>query len=418
MNDEKLDKHNATHENRSSEGEPAARDKSEKQAEEMSTVETADTPAPTTQRSAHDSRQTEKTPLRPVQNSGVLVLQWLSYAFWLWFHIATAVLVGMVINYHVSSSNADVWGSQMAYPLAAVMIMLAIALVTDYFYTRFEPEKKTGGANVIMLLHIVPFILIAIGALVTIVFSLLTMLLNSDPLATIDGPLQVMVVAFVVAVLFGLLAARLFFGNRRHMRKIAWAVFVATALVAMTASVVGPVMTTMRTKNDRLIERTLPSLAIDIRNYAREHDALPKTLSDVTHDDGEDKKAVQKLIDERLVEYKPNTEPARDGNVLSPGDTNDDSVLEPMIVRPGTSGHVNPTRFYYQLCTTYMQERKDKYTYSEPEPYDGTSAGVSISEADAMYRNNVPRVTSHPAGKVCYNLYADGKYPNNVRPRY
>jgi len=341
-------------------------------------------------------------------SGGLLVLQWLSYAFWLWFAVSTAWLAGVVINYYVSHSHAYEWGGQLAYPLAAVIIMLIISLVTDWFYAKHEPAKKTGGANIIMLLHVVPFVLFAIGSLITLVFSLITMLLNSDPVNNVDGPLQVMLVAAVTAVLFGIISARAFLGERRRARTIVWIVAGVLALGFIIASIAGPAAEAGRTKRDRLIETALPSLSSDIREYTVKYNKLPAKLSDVTHNNTSSAAAVQKLIDQNLVTYKPNSLPAEDGNSFTPGDDpvamNGSSKTSSSTAYP--NDYTQAKHYFYQLCTTYQYEKKSRYNYADNRPTYTTDLS---SGATADYRYDyVSSISEHPAGQVCYNLYADG----------
>lgn len=338
---------------------------------------------------------------------GVLVLQWLSYAFWFWFSLSVSWLAGVVISYLISGSNY-VQNELLAYSLASVIIMLIVALVTDVFYAKYEPVRKTGGANVIMLLHVVPFILIAIGALVTVVFALIRMLLNADPVASTDGPVQVMLVGGVVALLFALAAGRAFYGHRKRVRFGILGVFIALAIGFIIAAFAAPAADAIRTKQDRLIEQGLPSLATDIRNYAEKNDKLPATLGDVTHEDSYSADVVQKIINDKLVTYKANTLPTSTGNSYSPGEAPDSPVA---AMDTGVSYRLGSTkvkRFYYQLCTKFQNEKKSEYNYSENSANYTTdlSAGVKSS-----YRYSyVTTISSHPAGEVCYNLYADGKY--------
>lgn len=361
-------------------------------------------PSPATAKEGHTS-------------GGLLVLQWLSYAFWLWFSISVSVLAGIVINYFVSGSKSYQWGNELAYPLASVIIMLVIALVADKVYAKHEPAKKSGGANVIMLLHVVPFILIGIGALVTVVFSCITMLLNSDPLASVDGPLKIMAVSLIVALLFGLISARAFYGGNSKVRRITWLAAAVLAIGFIIAAIAGPAMDAIRTKDDRLVEQALPSLASDIRTYASENNKLPAQLGDVTHEDTYLSAAVQKLIDSKLVTYKANTI-ASASSSYDPTDVNVSSCVDTAVSgvcydRTAKAPYAGVKRFYYQLCTTYKREKKSAYSYTDDANYTvGSSAGVA-----ADYRSSyVTSIDSHPAGEVCYNLYADGKYASVITP--
>lgn len=388
---------------------------------DMPTVSTS----PTAESVAPTKEEVIATPPIPPQaaqkgqssSGGVLVLQWLTYAFWFWFAVSTSWLAGVVINFFVAGSTSySEWGSQLAYPLASVIITLLIALVADFFYAKHEPEKKTGGANVIMLLHVVPFVLVAIGALVTIVFALINMLLNSDPITDTDGPLQIMLVALVVVVLLGLAAVRAFFGSKPRIRLIAKLAFVAVAAGFIVAGIAGPAVEAVRTKDDRLIEQALPSLSGDIRNYVSENNKLPASLSDVTYGESSySASAVQKLIDSKLVTYKANTLPSSNSS-YDPSDIRTQLCVDSPtagVCSPDSSPDSSSTkRFYYQLCTSYKTERKDRYNYSERNVYTkGDSVGTAL---DYRY-NYVSSISAHPAGDVCYNLYADSGY-GSIKP--
>ncbi|MBP6037727.1 MAG: hypothetical protein KA604_00110 [Candidatus Saccharimonas sp.] len=343
-------------------------------------------------------------------SSGVAVLQWLAYAFWFWFAIATTWLAGVVINFFVAGSQTSEWGSVVAYPLATVIIVLLIAFVTDFFYAKYEPAKKSGASYVIMLLHVVPFVLTAICGLVVMVFATINMILNSDPVLGSNGPMQVLLTALVTTVLFSVLSARVFFGGvKATIRKSAWGLFIVVALCSVIAAIAGPAAEANRTKQDRLIEAALPSLAGDIRDYAVKYDKLPATIGDVTHESTTSSSYVQKALDQKLITYKPNTLPASTGNNYNPGDDTGDGI-EPMPANVKSLMYDdNAKTFYYQLCTTYTAEKKSSYNYTESRGVEYTtnmSAGVT---ADYRY-DSLYSISSHPKGTVCYNLYATGKY--------
>lgn len=342
-------------------------------------------------------------PTHQSENSGgVLVLQWLIYAFWGWFGASMVWLAGTVFTYFVTHSASVDWSQLLAYPLAAVIILFIIALVTDMLYRRREPAKKQGAANVIMLLHVVPFVLIAIGGLITFVFCLLTMMLNTSPVRAVDGPFIAMLTSLVGVAVYALIAIRIFFGAKKaRVRLMTWGIFCATALALIIAAFAGPASDAIRTKQDRLIEQTLPTLSSDIRSYVAKNNKLPANLTDVTHSDSSSSAMVQEMLSKKLVTYKPNTLPATDGNSYSPEDTTS--------TKSGVSASIYPynpkqsKRYYYQLCVTYKGEKKDSYTYRDTATMTTNgSAGVA---ADYRY-DSVYSISSHPAGNVCYNLYA------------
>ncbi len=340
-------------------------------------------------------------------SGGVLVLQWLTYAFWGWFGVSTIWLAATVFTYFVTHSSSVEWSGLLAYPLAAVIILFIIALITDILYRRREPVKKVGAANVIMLLHVVPFVLIAISGLITVVFCLITMVLNSSPLKTTDGPFITMLTSLVGVLIYATLAARVFFGGRKAVvRTVALSLFGVLAIGLIIAALVGPASDAVRTKQDRLIEEALPSLSSDIRSYVSKNNKLPEKLTDITHTDTDNSAMVQQMIDEKLVTYKPNTLPSSTGNTYNP----DDEAMTTTKSSAGASILPYPTtgkKYYYQLCVTYKGEKKSSYNYTND--MNSTTSGNAGVASDYRY-NTVYSISSHPAGNVCYNLYAGDDY--------
>ncbi|MBC7764498.1 US12 family protein [Microbacteriaceae bacterium] len=326
---------------------------------------------------------------------GTLVLQWLSYAFWGWFGTSLAVLAGITFGYFIAGSDATFWGDSLAYPLAAVIVMLVIALVTDFFYARHEPVAKKGAASVIMLIHVVLYMLTVVGALIGIVFSIIRMIITAGPTDTMDGSKVFMLTAFVTALVFGGISLRaLFAGKKVGVRKTFWLAMSILALGFVVASIAGPAMKANSTKNDRLIESALPSLSSDIQQYTRTNDKLPATLSDVKSSYGEmADDQVQRIIERNLVTYKPNSRPVKTDSVIP--ETSGASIKKQSTAVPANTSTGTKT-FYYQLCVTYKEAKSSKYdSYSSPY---------------ADYTNTTVNTYQHAKGNVCYDVSADGKY--------
>jgi hypothetical protein len=330
---------------------------------------------------------------------GTLVLQWLSYAFWGWFGASLSVLAGITFGYFIAGSEATFWGDSLAYPLAAVIVMLVIALVTDFFYARHEPVVKKGAASVIMLIHAVVYLLTVVGALIAIVFSAIRMIITASPIDTMEGSKVTMLTALVTAVVFGGISLRaLFAGKKRGVRKMFWLLMSVLALGFVVASIAGPAMKANSTKNDRLIEDALPVLAMDIRSYTQNNDKLPASLSDVKSSYGDmANDQVQTMVDKGLVTYKPNTKPVKTDkidSIQSPtagvSATKSQTTLTPAEPSTGTK------TFYYQLCVTYKEAKSSKYY----------SSGMSYDDSVSMTVDT----DQHAKGNVCYDVSADGKY--------
>ena len=148
------------------------------------------------------------------------------------------------------------------------------------------------------------------------------------------------------------------------VKKVFLPFMVAVALIVIVLGVVGPISYERSTKSDRLISNNLSTLNYAIQDYARDNNALPSNLNDVSVD-GEAKK----LVTDSLVEYKPNTQESEDSSTSSRYSTRSSQT------------------FYYQLCVTYKQASGSSRSYSRTSSY---STYVSAY--------------SHPAGDVCYKL--------------
>ncbi len=313
-------------------------------------------------------------------SGGVMVLQWLSYAFWGWFGVAFTWLTGVVTAYFVSGNSVDVVAG-LAYPLASVIVMGILAAVTDLIYARREPAQKVGGANAIMLIHVVLFVLIAVAAAVTAVFACISMLLNTDPSAGTDAQVIVIWTSVSTILLFALSAVRALFGGRKPLfRRIHWIAMAVFAVVIIVLSLVGPVAGVQSTKDDRIIEEGLPSVSNAIRTYVVDNDTLPTTLSQLKKDNAIDSSAaMDQLIDRGMVRYTPNVKPA----------TQDDySELY-------NYGYKSGKTYYYRLCVTYAHVKKSSGIY--------TSDTASVSGGG--YESYL-YVYSHGKGEKCYDMEA------------
>lgn len=331
---------------------------------------------------------TKPAPDTPVHHGsgGLMVLQWLSYAFWGWLGVALTWLTTAIAVYFVTGNSDDIPGL-LAYPLAAVIVMALIAVPTDLIYARREPAQKTGGQNAIMLIHTVLFVLIAVGAAVTAVFAWISMILNTDPSEGVDGQVIALWACLTACVVFGTLAVRVLFGGKRTLlRRVYWIVAGAATVGLVITSIAGPVAGSQATKDDRVIEQGLPYVAQMINSYADKKDKLPTSLRQAQESDtssAADNAAVKELVDRGLVRYTPNTKEAD-----KYGD--DEGVNYDSHYSYGTT-------YYYRLCVTYRNIKKSSGSYTSAD-----SVGSSSS-----YRTYVS-INGHAKGEVCYNLETSG----------
>lgn len=315
------------------------------------------------QPAAYDSAATAH-PQHPPTNAGLIVLQWLTYAFWGWTVLALSVLTATVVANFIADADT---GDFTPYGIAAVLVLLPIAAVCDYFYSKQEPVKKVGAASIVMVIHAVLFALFAIGSLITAVISLVSMFTSSGG---IDAAQTTLVSALIIFVFY--LATFLRTLNPVNFpaikRFFITFMIVCVGLIALLG-LIGPTARARATRNDRLIESNLSSVTSEIGHYARDNQKLPSDLNQLDLDTD-----AQQLVDKNLVTYQPNTK-------------------QPKVITSNYSSSTSKskdTTFYYQLCATYKEASKNKYGSYGNYGDDGYDTYVSTY--------------NHKAGQNCYKL--------------
>ncbi len=295
-----------------------------------------------------------------------IVIQWLTYAFWGWTAIAILVITSMVLTFYMQS--ADI-ASMLPYSIAAVSVLLPISIVCEILYRKREPAKKTGASSVIMIIHAVLFALCGVGALVTIVLNLVKLLISNSSLESTSSQVF-LYAAIVMVVVYAVLFFRTIIPEKLFKFRIAVSGFmVLVSIVLIAVAAIGPITNEMKTKNDKLIENSLPYIVDAIEKYYAENNSLPATLNEVTLNGD-----VDKLKSEKLVTYINETDLSQ-------------TIDE---------------RYRYQLCANYVQADDTTYT-NGPYGYP--------TETDAIYKYS-PYVDTygHAAGKVCYKLSVGNSY--------
>lgn len=303
---------------------------------------------------------TEKQPQPSEQSApshgsaGVLVLQWLTYAFWGWLVLALLWLMGVVLANALTDEPST---SMIPYAVAASIVLLPLAFVTDLFYRKYEPLKKVGGAAIIMIIHTVLFALLGIVSLIVTIFTALSMAIEASGS---DAPLVVIGTAGFATLLY----AGAFMRTLNPFKSTKPLFIYSLVMVGITAvlllfAIVGPLAKSVATRGDRLIEQNLSSVEASIGNYVRENNKLPNSLEDITLS-GE----AEQLIEQDLVEYKKEAS-----------------------VTTSIGGSV-ATEHRYQLCVTYAEAKGD---YVRPYQYKGEYTTYAST-------------SSHGEGRICYKL--------------
>jgi len=307
--------------------------------------------------------------------SGHIILQWLTYAFWLLTVIAMSILTVTVLANYITGFDT---GDFTPYSVAAVIVLLPVALICDIFYSKHEPLKKTGPASIVMVIHAVIFALSAASSIITVVFSLITIILNSS--TTVSKSTTVTFYSsIVIAVLF---LATLF----RTIRPVKMLWINRTFIIFMTAIVgifcilafAGPIHNASLTKNDKLIAANISSLYTAVNDYSHKNSRLPDSLN-VLSLSGDTKQ----LVDKNLVTYKQDS---------TPPDASADTVNQIDLNTTTGVGATSAAKVYYfQLCVDYVKESSNIYKNS----YSSSVGDEYNTYVDAYY---------HPAGNFCYKL--------------
>ncbi|MCX6728978.1 MAG: hypothetical protein NTV39_04415 [Candidatus Saccharibacteria bacterium] len=311
---------------------------------------------------------TEKKP--GFDGAALVVLQWLSYALWGFTVIAMSTLAAAVLTFYITGSNI---GDVVLYSLAAVLVLLPISLICDVLYLKNEPDTRTRSSSVVMTVHAVLLALLGIGSLITIAFSLVSLIVGSTGH---DGIMVTLYTSLIVALLFGLLFLRTVLPKKySKIRYFFMTIMVISVVLVCVFGIFGPIADAQVTRNDKLIEANLPTVGEAITTYATDNNQLPPTLSDLklTGD-------AKKIVTDKLVTYKIEASSMKK-NIEAPAD------------------------YYYQLCVTYKKASADQNI--TPTPVYGSSSSSSansmITPTGSDYSYYVTTVP-HPAGDKCYKL--------------
>lgn len=302
-------------------------------------------------KTAKASVKKQATPER--SGPGVIVLQWLTYAFWGWGALALLWLVYMVLLSFMTERSP---GDAALYAIAATLVLLPLSVACDVFYVRREPLKKAGASMVVMVFHAVIFAVLGIGALIAAVFSLIQLYVGSgDSTSTQVWLYSFLIAAAVYALLF--MRALNPFSSQKPARLFPVAM-VAIVGVFVVLGFVGPLAVERESRDDRRIEAHLSGVQHEINNYIYANKQLPKDLQVLNITDN----GARQLVDDELVTYKQRGTVAKDNGA---------------------------SEYRYELCVSYVRASSTGYrSYSDGE----------YSEYLDSY--------NHPKGEACYSLKA------------
>ncbi len=351
-------------------------------------------PATPVESSVKQEQPQAATPAEPVAaaaktNPGLLVLQWLVYAFWGWSALATSWLAVMAISFLFDADKAGhMFDVTIAYALAATVVLYLIALVSDIFYLKHEPAQKTGGTMVIMIIHAVIFALFGIGWLIAAVFGGVQLLIgDSDEL---NGTLAFITTALLMTVVYGATLLRtLRPAGRTLIPRIYWIAMTVLVVALVVVASVGPAARVRLAKADEQIEQGLPNISSAISSYTAENDKLPASLDDIKSELRGD---ALEIVDAGKVRYTPKEKLTSSASARELARDDNSNVRVPPI-----SQDEDPV-YHYELCATYATESE---YYDEDRPYPAIGR---------VGYETTPDTYNHPAGEVCYDLQTGYSY--------
>ncbi len=308
-------------------------------------------------------------------SAGVIILQWLTYAFWGWTLLSLVWLVFIVLaNFMTSQDTSDM----VPYAIAAALVLLPLSLVCDIFYSRHEPARKTGASMVVMVIHAVIFALFGIGMLISAVLTLVQILIGASSSGGEEFQQVWVWTALLSTAIYALTFLRTL--NPSPKLRLAWVFPGVMALLVglfIVLGFVGPVAQASITRDDRDIESSLGSVSHAVDQYARTNKKLPATLGDVTL-----RGKAKDIVERGFVTYTPEGKAPEE--VLDAPKDDGNQGVSTMIYRL--------SEYRYQLCVNY--KKADTRSSSAYESYD---------DDGGEYESTVSTY-GHPAGNVCYKL--------------
>jgi len=302
-------------------------------------------------------KSTAKKSTAKQPTAGVFILQWLTYVLWaalgLLATTALANLVALTLFGHTTPPLRDV-----IFATVATIILLIFALVIDLLYSKREELKKSGVSSVIMVIHSVLFTIGLVISLVAATYSLANSLTETGP-SQIDSQVSLAVACIAILISVALILRTSLIGSPKLARTIGRLSLITIPTVMLVISIFMVLPKSNVGQNDLLIDNNIFMISYGISSYTDSEGKLPESLNDIELIDVD-----RRIIDEELIEYRPNTKPADDD------------------------------RHYYQLCADYK-------TSTENSPFLAKNVLAPDKNGYSLYTGP----TRHPAGNFCYKIY-------------
>ena len=294
-------------------------------------------------------------------SAGIVILQWLTYAFWGWTLLALTGLIATVLFAFFTDADTS---ETIPYVIAATLVLLPISFVCDIFYGRKEPAKKHGASMVVMVIHAVIFALFGIGMLISAVLIMVQLAING-----LGESSEYQIATIVTLLLSAVLYALTFIRTLNPLPKLQIAKFYPIAMAVIVVlfiigGFIGPIAQAQLAKVDKQTDKAVDDITSKVSEYVSTNSKLPESLNDLTLES-----ETTDVVTAASITYKP------EGTAT------------------GGTRSLRTEELRYQVCATYNRDTSGARYESAYSRYD--SADQYRSSADTY---------SHRSGNVCYKL--------------
>lgn len=298
---------------------------------------------------------------KPTNSPGIIIMQWLSYAFWGWLILSLIWLMSIILS---NAILGDPVYEAVPYAIAASVVLLPIAFVCDFFYRKYEPTKKSGIAMVIMVIHAVIFALLGIGALIIAVFTMVNASITTS--GSIDTHLVTIFTSLLATAMYGATFLRTLNPFKSSKPSLIYGLSMLLLTVTLIIfAIAGPLAKSYTSRDDRRIDSALRTADNAITSYVGSNNELPASLDILNFED--DNSTASDVVADGLIEYIPE------------GKVEDKSMNSRSIHR-------------YQLCANYKSSTIKSGSSSNKEPRQSDEYSTYLS------------IKPHAAERVCYKL--------------
>jgi len=308
-----------------------------------------------------------------LESAGIITLEWLTYVFWGLASLALNILVSLVVSYYVVEQGITA-SEPVAYAVAASLILLPIAFVTDVIFSKREDALKSSASSIARIVFSILYALVALGGLVSLVFIGINTLLNGF---MGDEVWVAVATSFTIFLAYLLLLARVakphLLGSMRYIyRLLVTSVIIIVCILAIN----GPVANAFKTRQDRSIRSSMELIVNSIRDNVNSGKSLPSNINEAVSSVPQymySKSQSENTIDfasRGLITYEPNSRQVT------------------------TSG--NATTYYYQICGVF-----------EYETVSGTGSTTPVQTTSTSGYSSYLDFGSIKKGKNCYGISAD-----------